>query len=312
MTKQPIRLGVLDLVPVLGGSSAEEAVRRAGELARLAEAWGYHRYWTSEHHDIKGLASASPEVLLAHIGAVTSSIQLGSGAILLPHYNPLKVAEWFNLLAALYPGRVELGIGRAPGGGAHASMALSGNFLERVAKMPETIASLKELLEGSYRYDDVPVTAQPVPELPPSLWMLGTNRKGAEYAARYGTGYVFGQFMSDQDGREMLEAYREAFSPSANLPAPRTMVAVGVVCAETEEAAYQLAEQARSIREGDLMPGPERKGGGWLIGSASQVGDKLRELQQHLQTDDFLLVTEIADYEERLKSYRLLSEYFRE
>ncbi|MXO80114.1 MsnO8 family LLM class oxidoreductase, partial [Paenibacillus sp. OT2-17] len=196
LSTKRLNLGVLDMVPLLPGNRPEQAVQRAGELARQAEAWGYTRYWTSEHHDMEGLASSSPEVLLSHIGAVTKTIKLGAGAILLPHYSPVKVAEWFHLLAALYPGRVELGLGRAPGGGPHASMALSGNFLQHVTELPQTMEALLALLEGTYEYEQVPVFARPMPEQPPAVWMLGTNRKSAEYAAQYSTGYVFGQFMS--------------------------------------------------------------------------------------------------------------------
>lgn len=227
-------LGVLDLVPRLNDATAERALQQSVTLAQHAEAWGYARYWTSEHHDMAELASASPEVLLSHIGARTTTIQLGSGAVLLPHYSPLKVAESFRLLAALYPGRIELGLGRAPGGGPHATMALSGNYLQHVSKLPESLVALTELLEDRYMYEDHPVTARPIPKLPLSLWMLGTNVKSAEFAARFGMGYVFGQFMSDADGTEAVRRYREGFMPSATMKEPEVMVAVSVLCAESE------------------------------------------------------------------------------
>ena len=212
-----LSLGVLDLVPRLNGASAEHALQQAVLLAQQAEAWGYTRYWTSEHHDMAELASASPEVLLSHIGAKTDTIQLGSGAVLLPHYSSLKVAESFRLLASLYPGRIELGLGRAPGGGPHATMTLSGNYLQHVSDLPAKLASLTELLEDRFAYEGVPVSARPVPAIPLSLWMLGTNVKSASYAAQFGMGYVFGQFMSDSDGVEAVRRYREEFVPSAGL-----------------------------------------------------------------------------------------------
>ncbi|WP_025685131.1 MsnO8 family LLM class oxidoreductase [Paenibacillus maysiensis] len=295
-----LKLGVLDMVPLLPGNRPEQAVQWAGELARRAEAWGYTRYWTSEHHDIEGMASSSPEVLLAHIGAVTRKIKLGAGAILLPHYSPVKVVEWFHLLAALYPGRVELGLGRAPGGGPHASMALSGNFLQHVAELPQTTEALLALLEGTYEYEQVPVFARPMPEQPPALWMLGTNRKSAEYAARYSTGYVFGQFMSEQDTREMLSIYRSAFQPSKRMDKPRTMVAVGAICALTDEQAQQWAAQV-------TMSDPAIRAN-WLVGTPSDVAERLRSLQVEYDNDEFLLVTPIPDYEQRLQSYRLIAE----
>ncbi|KOR82514.1 MsnO8 family LLM class oxidoreductase [Paenibacillus solani] len=236
-----LKLSVLDLVPHLGESSFEEALQQAVTLAQHAEAWGYGRYWVAEHHDLEHLSCASPEILLSHIGARTTSIRLGSGAVLLPHYSPLKVAENFRMLAALYPGRIDLGIGRAPGGSAHTSMALSGNFLGHVADLPQRIRSLTELLEDRYRYEDVPVAAKPVPATQPVMWMLGTNTKGVGYASEFGMGYVFGQFMSDADGAEILRSYKEGFQPSAHLQEPRAMVAVSVVCAMTQEEAEKLA-----------------------------------------------------------------------
>ncbi|MDY8091564.1 MsnO8 family LLM class oxidoreductase [Paenibacillus polymyxa] len=295
-----LNLGVLDMVPLLPGNRPEQAVQRAGELARQAEAWGYTRYWTSEHHDMVGLASSSPEVLLSHIGAVTKTIKLGAGAILLPHYSPVKVAEWFHLLAALYPGRVELGLGRAPGGGPHASMALSGNFLQHVTELPQTMEALLALLEGTYEYEQVPVFARPMPEQPPAVWMLGTNRKSAEYAAQYSTGYVFGQFMSEQQTEEMLSIYRSSFQPSNRMDEPRTMVAVGAVCALTDELAQQWTAQ--------ISLGDPAMRASWLVGTPSGIAEQLRGLQIKYDNDEFLLVTPIPDYEQRLHSYRLIAE----
>ncbi|MMZ55915.1 Alkanal monooxygenase alpha chain [compost metagenome] len=295
-----LNLGVLDMVPLLPGNRPEQAVQRAGELARQAEAWGYTRYWTSEHHDMEGLASSSPEVLLSHIGAVTKTIKLGAGAILLPHYSPVKVAEWFHLLAVLYPGRVELGLGRAPGGGPHASMALSGNFLQHVTELPQTMEALLALLEGTYEYEQVPVFARPMPEQPPAVWMLGTNRKSAEYAAQYSTGYVFGQFMSEQQTEEMLSIYRSSFQPSNRIDKPRTMVAVGAVCALTDELAQQWAAQ--------ITLGDPAMRASWLVGTPSVIAERLRGLQIKYDNDEFLLVTPIPDYEQRLHSYRLIAE----
>ena len=231
-----LKLSVLDLVPRFG-EYVRRSLAQAVILAQNAEAWGYGRYWAAEHHDLEHLSCASPEILLSHIGARTARIRLGSGAVC----SPLKVAENFRMLA-LYPGRIDLGIGRAPGGSAHTSMALSGNFLGHVADLPQRIRALTELLEDRYRYEDVPV-AKPVPVTPPVMWMLGTNTKSAGYAAEFGTGYVFGQFMSDTDGAEVLQSYREAYRPSAHQHEPRAMVAVSVVCAATEEQAQKLAAE---------------------------------------------------------------------
>ncbi|WP_340027242.1 MsnO8 family LLM class oxidoreductase [Paenibacillus sp. FSL H7-0940] len=322
-------LGVLDLVPRLDDVTAEQALQQSVTLAQHAEAWGYARYWTSEHHDMAELASASPEVLLSHIGARTTTIQLGSGAVLLPHYSPLKVAESFRLLAALYPGRIELGLGRAPGGGPHATMALSDNYLQHVSKLPESLAALTELLEDRYMYEDHSVTARPIPKLPLSLWMLGTNVKSAEYAARFGMGYVFGQFMSDADGTEAVRRYREGFMPSATMKEPEVMVAVSVLCAESETDAL---DWSRDMAERRKLDGKEHStepnSSGTAVsntndeavsdqnesvrhyaGTPEQVWARLQQVSRRLDTERLLLVTAGPDYERRLDSYRLLAEH---
>ncbi|EGL20280.1 MULTISPECIES: LLM class flavin-dependent oxidoreductase [unclassified Paenibacillus] len=342
MKPLPLRLSVLDLVPVMQKADSHTALGQAVTLARTAEKLGYTRYWVSEHHDMKQLASACPEVLLAHIGAHTEHIRIGSGAVLLPHYQPVKVAEAFHLLATLHPGRIDLGIGRAPGGSAHVTLALSGNFLENVQKMPDKIRDLTALIEGEFTVEGERVTARPVPPDSPELWLLGTNAKSAAYAAEYGTGYVFGRFMSDNDGAAVLGEYRSAFRPSRLLAEPRAIVAVGAVCAETEERARELAAegagwlrsglpaaeeaagseavqvQGRDRQQGALSAAGEAAEGRQpekadtpdrrtLIGTAGQIKEQLHELQNLYGADEFLLVTQVADYAQRLKSYELLA-----
>lgn len=298
-----LQLSVLDLVPVLGGVSDAEAVAQAVMLAQAAEQAGYRRYWAAEHHDLQGLACASPEILLAHIGARTERIRLGTGALLLPHYKPLKVAEMFHMLAALYPGRLDLGVGRAPGGSAHTSMALSGNFLENVRQLPGALRDLAMLVHGSYTYEGEPIAARPLPAVPPELWLLGTNSKSAAYAAELGWGYVFGQFMSDSDGLEVIRNYRESFVPSPLLPQPKVIVAIGVVCAETDSLAEHLAVEA-SIPGPPVAAGPDRL----LTGDPDRVAARLHKLSGQYGVDEFLIVTMIRDYTLRQRSYKLLAE----
>ncbi|KIL34258.1 luciferase [Cohnella kolymensis] len=308
-----LKLSILDLVPVIDNTDDKTALEQAVKLAQAGDAWGYNRYWVAEHHDMKQLACTSPEVLLAHIGARTSRIRIGSGALLLPHYRPLKVAESFHLLASLYPDRVDLGIGRAPGGSAHATQALSGNFIENISKLPESLRSLTELLQGTYRFEGEPVTARPSPPVPPELWMLGTNRKSAGYAAEFGTGYVFGQFMSDVGAEEILPVYRDAFTPSELCPEPRVIVAVAAVCADTAEQAKELALTGAALfRKDGEAGGPssldERK---LFIGTPADVMERLQQLSIQLGVDEFIIVTTIQDYEKRIRSYQLLSEIWR-
>nr|WP_275983851.1 MsnO8 family LLM class oxidoreductase [Paenibacillus hamazuiensis] len=304
-------MSVLDMVPILEGSGPEEALRQAALLAQTAERLGYSRYWTSEHHDMEVLASASPEVLLAHIGMRTSRIRIGSGAVLLPHYKPLKVAEAFHLLAALYPGRIDLGIGRAPGGSAHATMALNERFLEQVGRLPEALGDLTALLSHTYRIEGEPVIARPVPSVPPELWLLGTNVKSAKYAAEFGAGYAFGHFMSEHDGTEAMAAYRDGFRPSAAFAKPQTIVTVQAVCAETEDEARRIAAAGATVFGRGAAELPEEalaeRRARLLAGTAEQVKLRLLELRERLGAEEFMIVTLAQEYGQRLRSYELLA-----
>lgn len=306
-----MKLSVLDLVPVLGGAAQEEALAQAVRLARKAECLGYYRYWAAEHHDLEGLACASPEVLLAHIGAQTHTIRLGSGALLLPHYKPIKVAESFRLLAALYPERIDLGIGRAPGGSAHVSMALSGNFLDNVRRFPDSLKDLLDLLTDQFELEGQPVRARPFPMAAPHVWLLGTNHKSAAYAAEYGTGYVFGRFMSDADGLEVLDTYRKQFQPSKLLSKPQVIVAIGVVCAETADEAKSLAAEGAAWFSSANTPAIKTEVDAntkLLIGTSGQIGRQLKELCAVYGADEWIIVSPITDYDKRIRSYELLAE----
>jgi len=314
-----MKLSVLDLAPVLPQADAAAALKQALMLAQTAERLGYERYWVAEHHDMPGLACTAPEVLLAHVGAQTQRIRLGSGALLLPHYRPMKVAEAFHMLAALYPGRIDLGLGRAPGGSAHAAIALSGNFLASVGRMPQTLQELLAFLNGTYTYEGQLVAARPIPAEPPQVWMLGTNKKSAELAAQHGTGYVFGHFMSDTDAQETIAAYRRQFQPSAQGGHARAMLAVGVICADSAEAAQALAAASAAwfkpaeLRDEQHLPQPDTaaaaaSGRKLLVGTPQQVQAQLKELGAACGIEEFLVVTYIADYAQRLRSYELLAE----
>jgi luciferase family oxidoreductase group 1 len=308
---KPIKLSVLDLVPVLGQADPKSALDHAVHLAQTAERLGYSRYWVAEHHDMPTIVSSCPEVLLSHVGAKTERIRIGSGAVLLPYYKPYKVAETFHMLATLYPGRVDLGIGRAPGGHAHASMALSDNYLEGVRRLPEAIQSLAELIADDFRLEGQPVSARPLPAIPPELWMLGTNNKSAQFASRFGTGYVFGHFMSEQDGHTILETYRDGFQATATSAAPRVIVAVSVVCAETDEEAARSAELgARSFLEPSAVSGEERQRyrGKAIVGAPERVKRQLLEMREQYGADEFIVVTTAHDYGSRIRSYELLAQ----
>jgi luciferase family oxidoreductase group 1 len=307
----PLKLSVLDLVPIFEDAEPITALQQSVRLAQTAENLGYTRYWVTEHHDMEKLASAAPEVLLAHIGAVTRHIRIGSGAVLLPHYKPIKVAEVFHLLATLYPGRIDLGVGRAPGGSAEVVTALNDNFLEQIRRMPESLQALSELLTHQYQVENKTVIARPIPPEAPELWLLGTNKKSANYAAQFGAGYAFGQFMSDQDALEMLTAYRQAFQPSMLGQASKVIVAVGAVCAETEDEARRLAKAGGLLFNPDGSNEAEdqtMQSNRILIGDPQQMKEQLLRLQKRFDADEFMIVTMTADYEARIRSYEYIAD----
>ncbi|PAD25838.1 LLM class flavin-dependent oxidoreductase [Niallia circulans] len=327
-----MKLSILDQAPVLSGKSAQEALKESMKLAQSGEKLGYTRYWIAEHHDFPGLASSAPEVMLGYIGANTEKIRIGAGAILLPHYKPYKVAETFNMLATLFPDRIDLGIGRAPGGSAEASIALSGNFLENVRNMPNSIKDLLHFLYNNYPTDQMfsKITAHPLPDIPPVPWILGTSEKSAIQAASYGTAYAFGHFMSDKDGIEIVNTYRNAFRQSSGLQKPQAIITVSVICAETSELAEGLAlswflskiqtdkgeknnriptmEAARNYSftsdEKERIQEMRKK---MMIGNPKEVKQQLAELQAVYSADEIMIVTITNSYESRRKSYELIA-----
>ncbi|MEK4975269.1 LLM class flavin-dependent oxidoreductase [Niallia sp. FSL R7-0648] len=327
-----MKLSILDQAPVLSGKSAQEALKESMKLAQSGEKLGYTRYWIAEHHDFPGLASSAPEVMLGYIGANTEKIRIGAGAILLPHYKPYKVAETFNMLATLFPDRIDLGIGRAPGGSAEASIALSGNFLENVRNMPNSIKDLLHFLYNNYPTDQMfsKITAHPLPDIPPVPWILGTSEKSAIQAASYGTAYAFGHFMSDKDGIEIVNTYRNAFRQSSGLQKPQAIITVSVICAETSELAEGLAlswflskiqtdkgeknnriptmEEARNYSftsdEKERIQEMRKK---MMIGNPKEVKQQLAELQAVYSADEIMIVTITNSYESRRKSYELIA-----
>lgn len=301
-----IPLGILDMSPVLEGVSVEEALQQSVRLAQMAEEQGYERFWLSEHHDMAGLACTAPEILITYIGAHTSTIRLGSGGVLLPHYSALKIAETFRMLSALYPGRIDLGIGRAPGGSAHASIALSGNYLEHVAQMPTLMKDLTHLLQNKYEIEGGEVYARPIPAQEPECWLLGTNIKSAGLAAEYGTGYVFGYFMSDNDGQKAIEHYREQYQATTLQPQPKVMMAISVICADTQTEAEQLYENWKSNSQApggstDEIPSP-------IVASTENIIEQLQQLQTQYKADELLMICPLQTYDERIRVYQKIAE----
>ena len=328
-----MKFSILDQVPISEGKTAREALEASIRLAQEAEKLGFERYWIAEHHDMAGLANPNPGVMLSYIGAQTKKIRIGAGAVLLPHYQAYHIAETYNLLATLFPNRIDLGIGRAPGGSAEASIALSGNYLENVKKMPE---SLNDLLR--FLYDEFPqnhifssISPSPVPTTPPIPWLLGTSEKSAILAADKGMKYAFGHFMSDADGPQVVKRYREDFVMKNKDENPQAIIAVSVICAETTEKAEELAlssslwrvqqekgiydigvptiDEAKSYHYTDrdikIMNQLKKK---LIVGNPQEVKRKLLDLQQLYVADELMIVTITHDYEARKRSYQLLAE----
>ncbi|WP_340371441.1 LLM class flavin-dependent oxidoreductase [Peribacillus sp. FSL E2-0218] len=323
-----MKLSILDQSPIASGQNAQEALQASLLLAQEADRLGYHRIWFTEHHDLPGLACSVPEVLISYIGAQTKDIRIGSGALLLPHYKPYRVAETYNMLAALFPGRIDLGIGRAPGGSAEATMALNDDFLQNVYKMPESVKELLNFIREDFPEDHLfsKVSAAPVPCIQPEPWILGTSEKSAILAAENGTAYAFGEFMSENDGMESFRQYRERFRIKGELKEPKTIVTVAAICAETEEYAKEIAlsntlwqiqmglgekikvPSMEDVRKYEKENGSlEMKHKKMIMGTPSQVKQRLLEILEKYQADEIMLMTITHKLEDKLNSYRLIA-----
>lgn len=327
-----LTLSILDQSPISAGKTAQDALQASIELAKHADELGYKRYWIAEHHNMTGLACPTPDVMLGIIGAQTKRIRIGAGAVLLPHYKPFHVAETYNLLATLYPGRVDLGIGRAPGGSAETSIALSGNFLEQVRLMPEKLDELLHFIHDDFPEDHLykNIAPTPVPITPPVPWLLGTSEKSGIQAAEKGLPYAFGYFMTDKDGPSIVRDYKTAYE-ARHQQKPQVIIAVAVICAETTEKAEEIAlsqliwriQQSKgkgtygvpSLDEAHDYPLTDEEKAKvnkmkekMIIGNPLDVKKKLEQLQRQYEADEMMIVTITHRYEDRLKSYELLAE----
>ena len=329
-----MRLSVLDQSPVRPGATARQALLETTELAQLADRLGYHRYWVSEHHNTAALAGPAPEVLLAHLGNHTRRIRLGSGGVMLPHYSALKVAENFRLLEALFPGRVDLGLGRAPGADRLTAHALNPHNTFSEQDFVEQLLDLQAYL----RDEKVPgtihekVLAIPQTATVPPQWLLSSSGQSGRFAAHLGMGFSFAQFINPQGGPAAVAQYRAQFRPSAELAAPAANVAIFVLCAATEDKARQLraATDLQLLRFGRgerltyptaaevaayrFTPDDERhlahNRPRVVSGNPAQVREQLTALAAAYGVDEVLAVTITADFEDRRRSYELLAEAF--
>lgn len=232
-----IQLSVLDLVPVREGGTVGEALSDAALLAKVAEAQGYNRFWVAEHHAMEGVAGAATSVVLGHIGAATSTIRIGAGGIMLPNHNPFVIAEQFGTLDALFPGRIDLGLGRAPGADARFGQALRKDLGRAAEHFPQDVMELRALLSGE---PDLPVRATPGYGAPVELWVLGSSLFGASLAAALGLPYAFASHFAPDYLDQALALYRQRFVPSAALEQPHVMAAMTVIAADDDEEAALL------------------------------------------------------------------------
>lgn len=326
-----MKLSILDQSPISSNQSARDALNESMKLAQCGEKLGYERYWIAEHHDLPGLACSAPEVMLSYIGANTSTIRIGSGAVLLPHYKPYKVAELYNMLATLFPNRIDIGIGRAPGGSAEVTNALSDNFLQQVYKMPKSVSELLHFLANDFPPDHEfsKVSAAPIPPAAPVPWLLGTSKKSALLAAENGMAYAFGQFMSENDPAEIIQQYLDSFKPRKAGQNPQVIVTVNVICAETDEQAEEIAlssliwsvqkgkGEARgvpSIAEAKEYPLSDKDTEtitkmkqNMVIGNPKKVLQKLNHALVAYRADELMLVTITHAPEDRAHSYQLIA-----
>lgn len=334
MDTNKIRLSVLDQSPVRKGVTAEQAVRETIGLAKYTDQLGYHRFWVSEHHNTSSLAGSTPEVLIAHLAGQTQNIRIGSGGVMMPNHSTLKVAENFRMLEALFPGRIDLGMGRAPGTDRLTASVLnpSNQFREQ-----DFVEQLYDLL--NYFHDrGEPGTAQskiraiPQVQTVPDMWLLSSSGDSGMFAAHFGMGLSFAHFINPIGGPQAVAAYRERFKPSEDQQQPAASVAIFVYCSEDEDSIFRHQalmdfrfnqfEQGKgivpvgyedikgveyTIYEKERIAHNRKR---VITGTPEQMKEKLTKLAADYQVDEIICITIAEDFDDRLNSYKLLAGQF--
>lgn len=323
-----IAFSVLDLSPIAEGNTASDALRNSLELAQHAERLGYNRYWLAEHHNMPGIASAATAVVIGHVAGGTKTIRVGSGGIMLPNHAPLVIAEQFGTLAALFPGRIDLGLGRAPGTDPFATRALRRAATATADTFPDDVLELQKYLgeiEEGQRVRAIPGAGTRVP-----IWLLGSSTFSAQLAAGLGLPFAFASHFAPADVMTALRLYRNLFKPSAQLGKPHTMVGVNVIAAETDdEARYQFSSLQQSFTllrrgtPGKVPPPIEDIETFWspmekamaqevllfsVVGSAETVERGLRKIIDLTQADELILAAHIYDHKARMRSFEIAAE----
>lgn len=336
MAELTFPLSVLDLAPVGRGSSPAEALRNSIVLAQEVERLGYRRHWVAEHHNMPGIASSSPAVLLAHLASATSTIRVGSGGVMLPNHAPLTVVEQFGTLEALHPGRIDLGIGRAPGTDQLTAHALrrSADSAAMAEDFPEQLGQLFGFFNGNLPADHLyrRVTAVPGVGYQPAIWLLGSSTYSARAAGLLGLPFSFAYHFAPAQVMEAIDVYRSSFRPSDALAQPYVMLGVAVICAETEERAKWVAGPSAlafvRLRTGrpDVYPTPEEAAeyqftpqereiarawtATYVVGDQPTVRRKLNALIERTGVDELMVTTMVHGHADRVTSYRLLAQAY--
>ena len=328
----PIRISVLDQSTAREGHGQDEAIRESLALARHCDALGYHRYWVSEHHNSDSIVGTAPEVLMAALAATTTRIRIGSAGVMLPHYSALKVAEQFRILDAIAPGRIDLGVGRAPGSDRLTAFALNPHA-NAADEFPQQVRDLRAWVSGAALPEGHPyrtINAHPRGATHPEMWILGSSDYGAQLAAHFGLPYAFAYFFTDGRGvEEALRLYRQHYRPSAEHPAPKATICVWALAADSEGEARRLlqtreywrvgfeqglrnplvspefaAAHAYTALEREIIERLRRKA---IVGTGEQVAARLTELARQLELDELVVVTWTFDPAPRHRSYELLA-----
>jgi luciferase family oxidoreductase group 1 len=326
-----IPFSILDLAPVIAGGSPSESLRNTLDLAQHAEKWGYNRFWLAEHHNMAGIASSATSVVIGYVAGGTSSIRVGSGGIMLPNHAPLVIAEQFGTLESLYPGRIDLGLGRAPGTDHLTASALRRDRRSDGQDFPEQLAELRDYFSP---VETKPVRAIPGEGLNVPIWLLGSSGFSAQLAGHLGLPFAFASHFSPEYTIPALDLYRRSFQPSEVLEKPYAMVGVNVIAADTDERAKYLATSMQQqflnlIRNkpGQLQPPVESMDALWspyekamldkqlgssIAGGPKTVEDKLQRFLDETQADEMIVNAMIYDHKERLRSFEIVAEITKE
>lgn len=327
-----MKLSVLDQSPLLLGMTPQDALQQTTELARWTEELGYHRFWVSEHHSTNSLAGSSPEILATHLAGQTKNIRIGTGGILLPHYSSYKVAEAFRVLETLYPGRIDLGVGRAPGGINNVNLALNRGKLPNIEEYPAQVNDLMGYLHGEDP-KQMGIHASPRGKTAPPIWMLGSSGTSARVAADMGVSYSFAHFINGYGGTRAMQRYQSYFKGSIQQTNPLGNVSIFAVCAETEAHAEYLASSLDlailKIEQGGIrhyFPTPEEATNysytmyekqriqenrrRMIVGSPDQVKKQIETLANYYEVDEVIVNTIVSPFEEKMKSYQLIADAF--